>query len=130
MVGKSAREAREDRAIDLWANARTPELRTLLRERYPGLFTNPPPLEPWRPETRAADPERVAKANALRAQIKSKWPDEFGDGALCAFTQHFSGERERGGYPKGFHGWPIDRKNAWYSGYSFGRNQRLSGGQL
>jgi hypothetical protein len=33
-------------------------------------------------------------------------------------------ERERGGYPRGFHQWPIERRNSWYSGFSFGLLER------
>jgi len=49
-------------------------------------------------ESRPTDPERVAKANASRKRLKAAWPDEFADGAQCALSQHFSGDRERGGY--------------------------------
>jgi hypothetical protein len=63
-----------------------------------------------------------------RRRLKSMGPAEFEDGARCAFTEHFSGERERGGYPRGFHQWPLERRNAWYSGYGHGRIRRLSGG--
>lgn len=34
---------------------------------------------------------------------RSRWPAEFRDGARCAFLRAFPGERERGGYPRGFH---------------------------
>lgn len=80
-------------------------------------------------ESRPTDPERVAKANASRKRLKAAWPDEFADGAQCALSQHFSGDRERGGYPKGFHRWPLERRNAWFAGYNHGLNKRLSGGQ-
>jgi hypothetical protein len=81
-------------------------------------------------ETRPVDPERVARANEIRKRLKTSWPNEFGDGALCAFTQHFSGDRETGGYPRGFNKWPLERRNAWFAGYGYGRVQRLSGGAL
>ena len=35
--------------------------------------------------------------------LRSRWPEEFRDGARCAFLRAFPGERERGGYPRGFH---------------------------
>ena len=81
-------------------------------------------------EARPVDPERVARANEIRKRLKTSWPNEFGDGALCAFTQHFSGDRETGGYPRGFNGWDLERRNAWFAGYGYGRVQRLSGGAL
>jgi hypothetical protein len=60
----------------------------------------------------------LAKANAVRARIKGKWADEFQDGARCAFLQKFEGEREKGGYPLGFHQWPPERRNSWFAGYT------------
>jgi hypothetical protein len=62
--------------------------------------------------------------DAERARLKRAWLDEFADGERCAFLQRFAGERERGGYPKGFHGWPLERRNAWYAGFNFGLLER------
>jgi len=58
--------------------------------------------------------------------LRECWPDEFRDGARCALLRTFPGERERGGYPKGFHQWPLDRRNAWFSGYCVGYLERLA----
>ncbi len=59
-----------------------------------------------------------------RARLQSAWPDEFADGERCAFHKRFDGERERGGYPLGFHKWPLERRNAWLAGYNFGLVER------
>ena len=37
--------------------------------------------------------------------IRARWEQEFDDGARCAFDRKYPGERETGGYPRGFHGW-------------------------
>ncbi len=62
----------------------------------------------------------MSEADAERGRLKSAWPDEFADGARCAFLRRFDGERERGDYPRGFHRWPLERRNAWYAGYNLG----------
>jgi hypothetical protein len=64
------------------------------------------------------DPDR--DADAQRVRLKRGWPDEFRDGARCGFLQRYDGKRELGGYPLGFHHWPLDRRNAWYAGFSRG----------
>jgi hypothetical protein len=58
-------------------------------------------------------------------QLRVRWPAEWRDGARCAFLRHFEGEREKGGYPRGFHRWPLDRRNAWIAGYNRGFHDRL-----
>ena len=63
-------------------------------------------------------------ANAERARLKSAWPHEFKDGARCGLLQKYDGPRRAGGYPKGFHGLPLDRRNAWFAGYNYGRMKR------
>jgi hypothetical protein len=57
--------------------------------------------------------------------IRSRWRDEFRDGARSAFLMRFDGDREAGGYPRGFLRWPLDRRNAWFCGFNVGRNDRL-----
>ena len=37
----------------------------------------------------------------------------------------FDGEREPGGYPRGFHAWPLDRRNSWFAGFNVGFHDRL-----
>lgn len=59
-------------------------------------------------------------AEADRAAIRARWPAELDDGARCGFLQKFDGQREPGGYPRGFHTWPLERRNAWYAGLNKG----------
>jgi hypothetical protein len=59
-----------------------------------------------------------------RARLKQAWPEAFADGERVAFLQRFAGERERGGYPRAFHRWPLNRRNAWFCGYNFGLLER------
>lgn len=63
---------------------------------------------------------------AERDRLKGRWPDEFRDGARCAFRRRFDGDREPGGYPRGFHRWPLDRPNAWFCGFNVGRLDRVA----
>jgi hypothetical protein len=44
--------------------------------------------------------------------LKERWPAEYRDGARCAFLLKFDGDREKGGYPRGFHAWPLERRDA------------------
>ena len=63
----------------------------------------------------SADP-----TEAERARLKQAWPDAFRDGARFAFLGKTGGERERGGYPRGFFGWSLERRNAWFCGFNVG----------
>jgi hypothetical protein len=54
------------------------------------------------------------------AGLKQAWPDAFRDGARFAFVGKSEGERERGGYPRGFFGWSLERRNAWFCGFNVG----------
>jgi len=56
--------------------------------------------------------------------IRKAWPTEFNDSARCAFLQRHDGDREKGGYPLGFHRWSPDRRNAWFAGFNKGRCDR------
>ena len=62
---------------------------------------------------------------------RERWAAEWRDGARCAFLSRFEGARESGGYPRGFHAWPLARRNAWFSGFNCGfqDRRRLSGGE-
>lgn len=42
-------------------------------------------------------------AETERAAIRKQWPAEFDDGVRCGLLKKFDGERELGGYAKGFH---------------------------
>jgi hypothetical protein len=57
--------------------------------------------------------------------LREHWPAEYCDGARCAFLLRFDGDREQGGYPRGFHEWPLDRRNAWFAGFNQGFHDRL-----
>ena len=58
-------------------------------------------------------------------RLRDRWPAEFRGGARCGFLHRFDGDRENGGYPRGFHGWPLDRRNAWFAGFNVGFHDRL-----
>ena len=60
----------------------------------------------------------MSAANAERAALRARWPNEFNNGARAAFQQC-----DR--YPTGFNSWPLDRRNSWWSGYNVGRLDRL-----
>jgi hypothetical protein len=64
-------------------------------------------------------------AAAERDALRSRWAQEFRDGARCGFLCRFDGEREVGGYPRGFHGWALERRNAWFAGFDVGFHDRL-----
>ena len=57
--------------------------------------------------------------------LREQCPVEWRDGARCAFLMRFDGARERGGYPIGFHRWPLDRRNAWFTGFNRGFHDRI-----
>jgi hypothetical protein len=59
-----------------------------------------------------------------RARLKRAWPDAFRDGERCAFHQRTDGESEEGGYPRGFHRWPLEQRNAWFCGFNLGFVER------
>jgi hypothetical protein len=58
-------------------------------------------------------------------RLRRLWPGEFRDGARCGLLLRFDGEREKGGYPRGFHLWPPGRRNAWFAGFNRGFHDRL-----
>jgi hypothetical protein len=72
----------------------------------------------------ATSPMVADRAEAERASLNRAWPDEFRDGARSALLCEYPGDRERGGYPRGFHQWPLARRNAWYAGFNLGYHQR------
>ncbi len=65
------------------------------------------------------------KAKREREALLGRWPVEFRDGARCGLLREYPGDREAGGYPRGFHKWPLDRRNAWYAGFNLGFHERL-----
>jgi hypothetical protein len=66
------------------------------------------------------DSERIEKARRERARLKELWPREYADGLRLGHTGQTVGEREPGDYPKGFHGWPFECRNAWFAGFNTG----------
>jgi hypothetical protein len=75
------------------------------------MSSNPPPSSPS-PEER----ERLWRA----------FPGEYRDGLMCGFSRHFPGQRD-GGFPRGFHRWPREKRNAWFAGFDAGFHDWLSG---
>jgi hypothetical protein len=69
-------------------------------------------------------PGRGARTIRIRAALRAMWPAEFLDGSKVAYLGKAGGEREKGSYPKGFHGWPLERRNAWFAGFNAGRIAR------
>jgi hypothetical protein len=51
------------------------------------------------------------------ARIRGLWPKEWSAGARAGY--------EAKSYPHGFCAWPLDRRNAWFSGFNRGRCDRL-----
>ncbi len=64
-------------------------------------------------------------AEAELDALRNRWPDDYRDGARCAFLRTFDGDREAGGFPRGFRRWPLDRRNAWFAGFNVGFHDRL-----
>jgi hypothetical protein len=71
-----------------------------------------------------ASHDRIALAKAECERLSARWPDAFNDGARCGYTREYPGEREKGDYPRGFHDWPLERRNAWFAGFYFGYQER------
>ena len=59
-----------------------------------------------------------------RARLKRGWPSVFSDGARCGLLGRADGPRERGGYPKTFHAWGLERRNSWFAGFNQGFSDR------
>lgn len=53
-------------------------------------------------------------------------PAEFRDGFKCGFFGKHDGPREPGGYPIGFHRWPLVNRNAWFAGANRGLVERAA----
>lgn len=70
--------------------------------------------------SRVVDAAAFAKAESDRSCGASRWPDEYRDGARSAAGLPV-GPREAGDkprYPRGFHEWPLERRNAWFAGFN------------
>jgi hypothetical protein len=62
-------------------------------------------------------PPDIARAVACFAE---KWPEEFRLGYRFGRFGKTDPPCDRAGYPQGFHGWPLDRRNAWWCGLNRG----------
>jgi hypothetical protein len=71
-----------------------------------------------RKANRKADRKQL-RAVGERAALKALYPVDFADGENCGRGLVPPGPRERGDYPKGFHDWPLNRRNAWFAGFNF-----------
>jgi hypothetical protein len=60
-------------------------------------------------------------AERERADLKANHPAAFREGMRLGLGLTLKAEREPGGYPKGFHGWPLEKRNAWFAGFNIGR---------
>jgi hypothetical protein len=57
-----------------------------------------------------------SRASDKAARIRARWPSEWAQGARVGF----GGARVGSSYPRGFCAWPLDRRNAWFSGFNRG----------
>jgi hypothetical protein len=62
----------------------------------------------------------MTAARNERDAIRAKFRVEHDDGARCGIGLEPDGPRDKGGYPSGFHSWPIERRNAWFCGFNIG----------
>lgn len=61
----------------------------------------------------------MADHAAERRALQRAYPKAFEDGRRVG-AGVVRGRREPGGYPKGFHAWPLERRNAWWAGANLG----------
>ena len=54
-----------------------------------------------------------------RRRLKRLHPDAYNDGLLVGMGIK-EGPREPGNYPKGFHQWELEKRNAWFAGANLG----------
>jgi hypothetical protein len=65
------------------------------------------------------DQERPSVAEE-RERLFRAYPEEYNDGARRGYT----GNKR---YPRGFHDWPLERRNAWFAGWNVGYCDRMAG---
>jgi hypothetical protein len=58
-----------------------------------------------------------------RRRLQRLHPEAFKDGLLVGAGVK-EGPREPGGYPKGFHQWELEKRNAWWAGANIGFLQK------
>ena len=66
----------------------------------------------------------MTDAPAIRAELRLRWPAAFRDGFRIGAGDRPASQREPGNYPLGFHGWPLDRRNAWFCAWNAARCKR------
>ena len=54
-------------------------------------------------------------------RLADRWPEEFRLGYRFGFRGKADPPCDQAGYPSGFHGWPLVRRNAWFCGFNSGR---------
>jgi hypothetical protein len=64
----------------------------------------------------------AARAQQERDRLKAAWPDAWRDGEHAG-PGDATGEPGGSGYPKGFHQWPLDQRNAWFAGFNVGTKE-------
>jgi hypothetical protein len=71
-----------------------------------------------------ADAQRELKpAAAERDRLEGLWPDAFRDGVRAGYGL-FPAVHLPGGYPHGFHAWPLEKRNAYFAGFNVGFTDR------
>jgi hypothetical protein len=58
--------------------------------------------------------------SALAPRSMRCGPPKFLDGGEVAYFGKAEGEREKGGHPKGFRDWALERRNAPFAGFNVG----------
>lgn len=53
------------------------------------------------------------RSNSVTEALRARYRTEFLAGAEAACLEYE-------GYPGGFHGWPLERRNAWWAGFNEG----------
>lgn len=61
-----------------------------------------------------------AKSELIRAQLAARWPAQYADGLAVGLGEKPESPREPGDYPKGFHTWLPECRNAWWAGANMG----------
>ena len=56
----------------------------------------------------------------IRDELLAKYPAEFRHGYLSGYTGEPQPPCDSAGYMVGHHTWPLERKNAWFSGWNLG----------
>ena len=57
-------------------------------------------------------------------RLANLWPNEYRLGYRFGFRGKADQPCDRAGYPEGFHGWPLERRNTWWCGWNKGRCDR------